>query len=88
MIFVIVGSMLFVTAQKLFEASVRPCSQWSDCLPMQPEDARILRSMAVDYRRQAEATTDRRVRRHLLAMAAYCEELATAIDNRLKKSIE
>ncbi|HXZ00179.1 MAG TPA: hypothetical protein VEI03_09275 [Stellaceae bacterium] len=42
--------------------------------------------MAIDYRRQAEKATDLGVRRHLLAMATYCEELATAIDNRLKKS--
>lgn len=44
--------------------------------------------MAIDYRQQAEEATELGARRHLLAMAAYCEELAAAIDNRLNKSVE
>ena len=54
---------------------------------MQLRDARIMRSMAADYRHQAEGTTDPALRRQLAEMAAYCDKMAAAIE-KLKATEE
>jgi hypothetical protein len=55
---------------------------------MQLRDARIMRSMAADYRQQAEGTKDPGLRRQLAEMAVYCEKMAAAIEKLKAKEQE
>jgi hypothetical protein len=55
---------------------------------MQLRDARIMRSMAVDYRQQAEGAKDPGLRRQLAEMAVYCDKMAAAIEKLKAKEKE
>ena len=47
-----------------------------------------MRSMAADYRQQAEGTKDPGLRRQLSEMAVYCDKMATAIEKLKAKEKE
>jgi hypothetical protein len=43
-------------------------------------DHEIMRSMAVDYRREAEGVADPARRDHLVGLAEYCQKMAAAME--------
>lgn len=55
---------------------------------MQLRDARIMRSMAADYRQQADGTKDPGLRRQFAELAVYCDKMAAAIEKLKAKEKE